>query len=208
MTTFKYLVLLFAIGAIAACETGNTLSDDGKALPILGERDYENGDTIYHKVPDFSFVNQDSNIVNNETFKDKIYVVDFFFTSCPTICPKVKQQMLRVHDRFKSNDKVYLLSHSIDTKRDTVAKLKKYASALDVKSDKWHFVTGDKDQIYDMADNYFIAAQEDPEAPEGFDHSGRLILVDKDRHIRAFCEGTDPESVDKFMLDIDKLLNE
>ncbi|MFK8101428.1 MAG: SCO family protein [Saprospiraceae bacterium] len=208
MTTFKYLVLLFAIGTIVSCETGNNLSDDGKPLPILGERDYENGDTIYHQVPDFSFVNQDSNTVNNETFNDKVYVVDFFFTSCPTICPKVKQQMLRVHDRFKSNDKVYLLSHSIDTKRDTVGKLKKYANALDVKSDKWHFVTGDKDKIYDMADNYFIAAQEDPEAPEGFDHSGRLILVDRERHIRAFCEGTDPESVDKFMLDIDKLLNE
>ena len=208
MYSFKFTFII-ACFIIVSCNTqGKKSTVDNTPLPILGERDYENGDTIYHQVPDFNFIDQDSNIISQETFKGKVYVVDFFFTSCPTICPKVKQQMLRIHDRFKDNDQIFLLSHSIDTKRDSVPRLHQYAAALEVKSDKWHFVTGDKSEIYNMADNYFIAAQEAPDVPGGFDHSGRLILVDKHRHVRAFCEGTDPESVSKFMLDIDKLLNE
>ncbi len=179
-----------------------------ESLPILGRRQLVDGDTIYHTVPDFSFVDQDSQIVTNETFAGKAYVVDFFFISCPTICPKVKKQMLRIYERFEGEDQLLFLSHSIDPKRDTVARLKNYAENLGIESSRWHLVTGDKDSIYEIADDYFSIAIEDPNAPGGFDHSGRLILVDPDRHIRSFCNGTDPEDVDRFMEDIELLLQE
>lgn len=181
---------------------------ESNTLPILGERDVVDGDTVYHKIPSFSFVNQDSQQVTNETFAGKAYVADFFFVSCPTICPIVTKQMLRIHDRFEDDDRLLLLAHSIDTKRDTVERLANYARNLGVTSDKWHFVTGDQDEIYEIADDYFSIAIEDPDAPGGFDHSGRLILVDENRHVRSFCDGTDPESVDQFMEDIEKLLTE
>lgn len=194
-------ILISAVVLMTACK-------NEKRLPILGERDIQNGDTIYHSVPDFSFVNQDSQVVNNATFDSKIYVVDFFFISCPTICPKVMKQMLRVYEKFENEERLMLLSHTIDTKHDTVGRLKMYAQNLGVNTQKWHFVTGDKAEIYDIADDYFSIAKEDPASPGGFDHSGRLILVDTKRHVRSFCDGTDPASVDKFMDDIKALLAE
>jgi len=204
LTDMKYLSIPIIALLLTAC--GN--HQHPEQLPVLGQREWVEGDTVYHQVPDFRFVNQDSQIVTNETFAGKAYVVDFFFTSCPTICPKVKQQMLRIHERFKEDERLVLLSHTIDVKRDTVGRLKEYAQGLGVESDKWHFVTGDKDAIYEIADDYFSIAIEDPDAPGGFDHSGRLILVDENRHIRSFCNGTDPEEVDHFMEDIDRLLQE
>jgi protein SCO1/2 len=175
-------------------------------LPILGEKDIVDGDTIYHTVPDFVFVNQDSQLVSNASFEGQAYIVDFFFTSCPTICPKVKRQMLRLYERYEKEDRIALLSHSIDVRRDTVGRLKAYAENMGVKAPKWHLVTGDKDALYGIADDYFSSAVEDATAPGGFDHSGRLILVDSRRRVRAFCDGTDPESVDQFMKDIELLL--
>lgn len=177
-------------------------------LPILGEVDVVDGDTIRHKIPPFDFINQDSQSVTNATFSDKAYVADFFFISCPTICPKTTKQMLRIHDEFKSNPKLELVAHTIDPKRDNVEALSNYSRNLGVTSDKWHFVTGDKDELYEIADDYFSIAIEDPDAPGGFDHSGRLILVDKDGHVRSFCNGTEPSDVDRFMEDIENLLNE
>ena len=179
-----------------------------KTLPILGNREVVNGDTIYHTVPDFAFIDQDSQVVTNETFAGKAYVADFFFTHCPTICPKVTAQMLRIHDRFKENDSLLLLAHSIDPKRDTIGRLKWYAENLGVESAKWHFVTGEKDSLYAIADDYFSIAIENPELPGGFDHSGRIILIDPQRRVRSFCDGTDAASVDRFMEDIENLLQE
>ena len=177
-------------------------------LPILGNKEEVNGKMVYHEIPDFSFVNQDSMEVTNETFEGKAYISDHFFTSCPTICPKLSKSMLRIHDRFKANPDLLLISHSIDTKYDTIPRLKKYATGLGVNADKWHFVTGDKQEIMDIAEDYFNIALEDAEAPGGYNHSGRLVLVDKNRRIRAFCDGTDEESVDVFMKHIEVLLAE
>ena len=178
-------------------------------LPIIGHRDISpTGDTLYHQIPDFQFINQDNQSINNATFSNKAYVVDFFFMNCPTICPKVKKQMLRLYKRFKKEDKLILLSHSIDPKYDTVERLKQYATNLEVKTSKWHFVTGQKEDIYEIADDYFSVAKENPDAPGGFDHSGRLILIDKNRHVRAFCDGTDAAAVSEFMLQVEQLLGE
>ncbi|WNJ18240.1 SCO family protein [Pontibacter sp. G13] len=177
-------------------------------LPILGMRDVQGTDTLYHTIPDFSFVDQDSQVVNQETVAEKIYVVDFFFTSCPSICPKMSQQMLRLHDEFKDEDRVVLISHSIDPAYDDVKVLNEYATALGVDSKKWHLVTGEKDSIYHMATQYMISAAEDENAPGGFIHSGAFMLVDTNRHIRAYFDGTKPEQVDELMDAIRSLLNE
>ncbi len=179
-------------------------------LPIIGERLglTDKGDTIYPTIPPFAFVDQNRDTVRNVDFNGKIYVVDFFFTHCPTICPKVTAQMLRVYDHFKDSSAVLLLSHSIDPKRDSVGRLRDYAQNLGVKAPKWRFVTGERDSIYAIADDYFSIAKEDPKSPGGFDHSGRLILVDKKRRVRSFCDGTDAEDVDRFIKDIERLLKE
>lgn len=198
---FGLMICLFA----SSCASGS----DKKLLPILGNRDVApNGDTIYHKIPDFKFVDQDSQFVTNATFDGKIYVVDFFFIHCPTICPKVKANGLRIYEKYLNDDRFMLLSHTIDTRHDTVAALKSHADKLSLKSSKWRLVTGDHDAIYGIAEDYLSAAKEDGDAAGGFTHSGRIMLIDKNRHIRAYCDGTDAADVDRFMKDIDVLLAE
>ena len=203
------IILLLPMITFIACTAENDVDQSSGELPILGFRDVApNGDTIYHSIPDFSFIDQDSNIITNETFAGKAYISDFFFIHCPSICPKVKAQMLRIYEKFEDNDNLLLLSHSIDTRNDTVPALKAYANKLEIETDKWHLVTGDHDLIYEMADKYFVAALVNEDAPGGFDHSGRIILVDENRHVRAFAEGTDPEDVTRFMQDVENFLNE
>ncbi|MBV6644457.1 MAG: SCO family protein [Cyclobacteriaceae bacterium] len=184
-------------------------------LPILGRSEViereENGtviyDTLTHKIADFSFVDQDSAIITNETFQDQVYIADFFFTSCPTICPTMKQQMLRVYNAYKENQSVAFLSHSIDPEYDTVALLHDYADRLGVESSKWHFVTGDQDEIYEIGESsYMVVADEDPSAPGGFIHSGAFLLIDKERQIRGVYDGTIKDQVDILIKDIDRLL--
>lgn len=201
-----YCLILLALSLTFGCQ--EITEPEAEILPVLGNHDVDpaTGDTTFHRIRDFSFVNQDSQIVNNATFEGKAYVVDFFFTSCPTICPKVKKQMLRLYEKYQDDDRLLLLSHTIDVKRDTVGRLKQYAEGLGVSSDKWHFVTGDKDEIYDIAEDYLSIAREDENAPGGFDHSGWLILVDKNGQIRSFANGTIAEKVDELMEDIDWLL--
>lgn len=183
------------------------ISKSDQPLPILGEKIIEGKDTIYHTIPDFSFINQNGDTITPATFQYKIYIVDFFFTSCPTICPLVKAQMLRIYEKFENDDRVVLLSHSIDPKRDTPEKLNEYANNLGISAPKWHLVTGEKEKIYGIASAYFSIALEDESAPGGFDHSGRLILVDQNKRVRSFCDGTDAKSVDQFMKDIQNLLD-
>ncbi len=178
-------------------------------LPILGPRQPTETDTAYHTIPPFSFVNQDSTVVTHKTFDGKIYVADFFFTSCRTICPKMKTQMVRVYDAIKDDPDVLLLSHTIDPKHDTVALLHDYAERLGVSSDKWHFVTGKKEDIYRIAqESYFATAMEDATEPDGFSHSGAFLLIDKEKRIRGKYDGTQPADVDRLIADIERLKKE
>jgi len=159
------------------------------------------------KIQAFEFINQDSQLVTNSSFEGKIYVTDFFFISCPTICPKMKQQMLRVYEEFENEPQVALLSHSIDTRNDTVSRLKKYAEKLEIKSSKWNLVTGLKEDIYSMAEEYIVPAQDDESAPGGYLHSGQFVLIDKDQHIRGYYDGTVATEVDLLIADIKWLLD-
>lgn len=177
-----------------------------KELPVIGDRVDLEGNKVVHKIRPFSFVNQLGDTISNSTFKDKIYVVDFFFTSCPSICPLVTAQMKRIYDHVANEGDVLLVSHTIDPKRDSVSVLKKYADNLEIDHQIWHFLRGPKDEIMEIAnEDYFIAALEAPDAPGGFDHSGKIILLDKEARIRGFCDGTDPESVTNFIKMIDQL---
>ncbi|MEP1094418.1 MAG: SCO family protein [Cyclobacteriaceae bacterium] len=198
-------LLIALVVAIASCSAPQSTAP----LPFYGNKIFEENDTIYHTIEDFELVDQDSSWVTNATFANQVYVSDFFFTSCPTICPKMKQQMLRVYEKFEANDQVAILSHTIDPKHDTVAVLKDFADKLGIKSSKWKFVTGDQDYIYDLGEkSYMVMADEEPDAAGGFIHSGAFLLVDKERRIRGVYDGTVEEQVDVLLTDIDKLLKE
>jgi len=201
----SYSLILMVALFTGAC-SDSAPEDEVGPLPYLGFHDINGQDTVYHKIPKFAFVNQDSVMVTNETFNGKLYIADFFFTSCPTICPKVTKNMLQLYKQYEGNDSLLFLSHTIDTKRDSVERLKKYADNLGVSSDKWMFVTGDKDEIYEIADDYMSIATENPDAPGGFDHSGWLLLIDDQGHIRSFVDGTKDEKVEIFKKDIDWML--
>jgi protein SCO1/2 len=175
-------------------------------LPIFGERRVEAGDTVYHTIAPFEFVDQDSAIVTNATFKDKIYVADFFFTSCRTICPIMKTQMLRVYEATAAMPDVLIVSHTIDPEYDTVALLHDFAKRLGVDSKRWHFVTGKKDSIYKIAQtSYFSTAMENKTEPDGFIHSGAFLLIDRQGRIRGKYDGTKEDDVDRLVEDIKKL---
>ena len=205
MTKTKNQILAILLLLLIGCNQ----STSDVPLPIYGNTIYDEADTVYHTIADFALVDQDSSWVTNETFEGQIYVSDFFFTSCPTICPIMKQQMLRVYEEIENNDLVAILSHTIDPTHDNVAVLKDFAEKLGVSSNKWKFVTGDSDYIYDLGEtSYMVMADEDPDAAGGFIHSGAFLLVDKERRIRGVYDGTIEAQVNILIKDIDKLLKE
>ena len=178
-------------------------------LPIFGEKEITATDTTYHTIGNFRLVNQDSAIVTNKTLDGKVYVADFFFTSCRTICPVMKTQMMRVYEAVEDQTDVAIVSHTIDPEYDTVGLLHDYADRLGVQSDKWHFLTGDKDSIYYLAQtSYFITAMEDESEADGFIHSGAFLLIDKQGRIRGKYDGTKQEEVDQLIKDIQILRKE
>lgn len=198
-----------ALGLMTALLLGGCIEKKEVKLPIFGEREVNGTDTVYHTIGDFAFVDQDSAAITAETFKGKIYVADFFFTSCRTICPIMKTQMLRVYDSIQHDNDVLILSHTIDPEYDTVGLLHDFAERLGVKSSKWHFVTGKKDEIYKIAQtSYFATALEDKSEPDGFIHSGAFLLIDKDRRIRGKYDGTKEEDVNRLLGDINILKQE
>ena len=201
--SFAFIIIVWGSISFLSCNTSP------KKLPILGERDFANGDSVYHTIPDFSFVNQDNIEITNKTYTGKIYVADFFFTTCPTICPVMKKQMLRIYEKYKTNPNVGILSHSIDPRHDSVAVLKEYAARLGVGKGNWNFVTGDRKKIYEIGErSYYVTAGEDSAAAGGIIHSGAFILVDTKRRIRGTYDGTVEESVTKLLKDMDTLLLE
>ena len=176
------------------------------------------------KVPEFAFLNQDSIIISNEDFNKKVYVAEFFFTSCPSICPIMNKNMKRIENRFGKRQDFGIASFSIDPIKDTPSVLKEYAETYDVFSQNWHFLTGEKDKIYDLANEGFnIFASVNPRVAGGFEHQGYFALIDKNGFIRCrsdqfgnpivYYMGIDEEDVeiqevDLLIDDIEKLLKE
>jgi protein SCO1/2 len=200
----RYLVYLMLSGILLfSCVTKE------EKLPIFGQREVVGADTVYHSIAPFSFIDQDSVEITNDTFRDKVYVADFFFTTCRTICPIMKTQMLRVYEATREMPDVLILSHTIDPEYDTVALLHDFAERLGVESKRWHFVTGVKDSIYKIAQtSYFATAMEDKTEPDGFIHSGAFLLIDKKQRIRGKYDGTKEEDVNRLIVDIKRLRRE
>ncbi len=207
--------LLFIALAMLALQSCSNQSDT--KLPILGNREpverVVDGktviDTVYQTISPFSYLNQDSVAVTDKDFDGKIYVADFFFTSCNTICPIMHRNMLDVYKKFKDNTKVKFLSHSIDIKYDLPSRLKTYATKLGVEGNQWEFVHGSRDSIFNIAaKNYLVSAFEDSSDPQGLVHQGWFILVDTKKQLRGAYDGTKADQVKQLMEDMDKLLME
>ena len=148
-------------------------------------------DTI-HKVDAFSFTDQNGNTITNSTYEGKIYAANFFFTSCPSICPVMTNNILKVEEKFESDDDVMFISHSVTPDIDSVARLKTFSKTYNIDNSKWHLVTGDKAEIYNLA-WYSYFADEDPgfsEDSSEFIHSEHVLLVDKNGYIRGVYNGT------------------
>ena len=204
MFNYQFSIIACLVLLLTGCKTPES------RLPIFGEREVVGADTVYHTITDFEFVNQDSAVITNKTFDGKIYVADFFFTTCRTICPIMKSQMVRVNEAIQTMPDVVIISHSIDPEYDTVGLLHDYAERLGAKSDKWYFATGQpRDYVFNLAQtSYFATAMEDKSEPDGFVHSGAFLLIDKERRLRGKYDGTKEDDVNRLIEDIRKLREE
>ncbi len=157
----------------------------------------------YHTIADFSFTNQNGKTITQEDYKDKIYIADFFFTTCPTICPIMTKNMAAIQAKIIDDPEVLLLSHSVTPQIDSVAQLKKYAVEKGVVDAKWNLVTGPKKDIYEIARKSYLAVKTDGDGgPFDMIHTENFILVDKERRIRGFYDGTKMEDIEKLLEDL------
>ena len=203
----KLILKIFLIYSIVFY-FGCTQKKSSVLLPIYGEKKIIDGDTIYHQIASFNLTNQIGQVVNQNTTKNKIYIANFFFATCQSICPMMSNQLQEVQKAFLADDSVLILSHSVNPLHDTVAVLSNYADTYGAKTNKWHLLTGNKKQIYDLAKtSYLVNAFEDDGSPEGFLHSELFLLIDKKARIRGMYDGTNTAEVKKLIEDV-KLLKQ
>ncbi|MFD2563795.1 SCO family protein [Aquimarina rubra] len=163
----------------------------------------------YHKIADFNLKNQNGEEVTQADYKDKIYVADFFFTTCQTICPIMTGNMKTIQSALKNDPEVLLLSHTVIPETDSVPQLKKYALEKGVDDAKWNLVTGDKKHIYDLARKSYLVAKSDGDGgPYDMIHTENFVLVDKKKRIRGFYDGTKEEEMERLLEDIKVLKQE
>ena len=208
----KNLLPALLLLLLAACTT------PPERLPYLGERDVRanpNGgpaDTIFATAPAFRLVNQDSKRISNADFAGRIYLTDFFFATCPGICPKVQSELLKVYQEYATDDRLRFVSFTIDPAHDTVEVLKTYAQKLGVPdARKWHFATftsANRDSVFALAKAYFTAAQPETGAPGGFAHAGNFALIDDQDHIRGLYDSLNKDQMLKLRHDLPLLLAE
>ncbi|MBC91600.1 MAG: SCO family protein [Flavobacteriaceae bacterium] len=157
----------------------------------------------YHRIAEFSLTNQNGEIITNDTFLNKIYVADFFFTTCPSICPIMTDNMRLIQNEFLNDPNILLLSHSVTPNIDSVVVLKKYAIEKKVKDDKWHLVTGPKNEIYKLARESYLAVKSNGDhTKHEMIHTENFVLIDKQRRIRGFYDGTNLDSINELINDI------
>lgn len=187
-------------------------SDENKTLPVYGNKDFDpsiDSDTIFHSIPYWSFLNQNREVISSDQFSEKVCLVDFFFTSCPSICPKLTLKMKEIQNQLNREclNNVELLSFTVDPNRDSVKTLKDYSRNYNINDENWNLLTGDQSTIYELGvKGFLVPNQEDALAPGGFLHSEKLILIDKKGHIRGYYDGTDSTNTTKIVEHI-KLLN-
>lgn len=176
-------------------------------LPVMGEIEMT-GDTTPWLVPDFSFISQTGDSVTQKNFEGKIYVANFFFASCPDVCPKMNRNLHLVYEKFKKHPDIKFISHTVDPENDTLEVLSEYAKKMHVDNTKWYFVTGRKLDIYNLAENAYKAVAVSGDKPSTFIHSDKLVLVDKEKHIRGIYDSQDFEDVKRLQDGIVILIKE
>ena len=206
-------ILAFAFAAIilpvAAYAVVTWYENKYQKLPVLGESKMVNGNMMPHQVSDFSLTNQEGNTVTTETWKDKIVVCNFFFTRCPSICPKMTNNIKVAEEYFKDNDRIIFNSISVDPENDNAEQLNSFARLFHINASSWQLLTGDKKEIYKLARNSFMVVATDGDGgPDDFIHSESVILVDTQRRIRGYYNGTEEKDIKKMIADIKKLENE
>lgn len=214
---YKYFAIVFAVISIVIVFIIFNILNVEKPLPIY-QPTMVNSELVdstlldvrkYHKIADFSLTNQNGETITQEDYTDKIYVADFFFTTCQTICPIMTDHMVDIQKKIENDSEVMLLSHTVTPEIDSVPQLKKYALKKGVNDSKWNLVTGEKKQIYDLARKSYLAVKD-----SGFDdpyemiHTENFMLIDKKRQIRGFYDGTNPEDIERLLEDIETLKKE
>jgi len=218
----SFIILIFGIYAIpkiiARIQNNEVVKGDRLDMVTGANRDVEELIKI-GPAPKFELVNQDNIKISNDTYKGKVYVLEFFFTTCPSICPKMNQSMLLIENKFFGNPNFGIVSITIDPSHDTPAVLKQHAELLGVKSSNWNFLTGDREYIFNLANKGFnLYAGENSNVQGGFEHSGLFALIDKNGNIRCrkddfgnpilYYDGLEKKGVRDIQQDIAKLLNE
>ena len=211
---YGLLIVFFIVFSVVAISSFNYVQTQEKKLPIyspsmvsdeLVEEDLRYVKK-YHRISDFSLLNQNGNSVTQEDYKNKIYVADFFFTTCPDICPIMTGNMLYLQENLKDTN-VMLASFSVTPKIDTVEVLKEYSTLKGVDDSRWNLMTGDKKQIYDLARKSYLVAKAIPDGKNhGMIHTENFVLVDRDKRIRGYYDGTNIEDMDKLLDDIQILI--
>ncbi|MGZ3882861.1 MAG: SCO family protein [Bacteroidia bacterium] len=195
-----------------SCSEPKKTEEKKLLLPVMGEKHSSTAagtDTVYHTVGAFSLTDQDKETITEKTVAGKMYVADFFFATCQSICPQMSTQLIRVQEAFKGDNDFMILSHTVNPAHDTAEVLSAYAGKYGAIKGKWHFLTGSKKTIYDLAKNdYLVNALEEDGTPEGFLHSELFLLVDKAKRIRGMYDGTDSIQVNKLIADIRLLKTE
>ena len=213
----KYILLSLTL-FVMACKTENKsnvevveIKEEEMELPYFNSADFTpDWKNATHKIPEFSFVNQNGETITNSTYKGKIYVADFFFTTCPGICPKLTKNMSILQEAYLSDSNIMLLSHSVMPWVDTIDKLKTYEIDNEVNSKKWNLVTGNKDDLYYIARNGYFADEDfkKTQDEDEFIHTENFILIDQQGHIRGVYNGTIELDVQRLMRHINILKNE
>lgn len=214
---YKFRILGFLVFSFIFLSISIYLLTPKKKLPIFNPSDV-NPELVdstvqhvskYHTIADFSFTNQNGEIISQKNYEGKIYVADFFFTTCPTICPIMQDNMVEIQNAFKDVQDVMLLSHTVMPHIDSVPVLKKYALEKGVIDSKWNLVTGDKKDIFYIARKSYLAVKTETEG-ELYDmvHTENFILVDKERRVRGFYDGTNKEEIKRLIEDIRFLMTE
>ncbi|MCW3076091.1 MAG: BsSco, partial [Bacteroidetes bacterium] len=207
---YYWLLILIPLGFLAWYFISKKENAPVRHLAYFGPKNaLKINDTTYHTIPDFEFTDQNNERVNKQTVASKIYVAEYFFTTCKSICPVMNHNLESVYKEFKTEPDLWILSHTVDPEYDSVAVLKDYANAHGVKDNRWKFLTGDKKKLYELArKGYLLNAEEGNGGEEDFIHTQNFALVDKEGHIRGFYDGTDSLEVVRLKLEIKILLKE
>lgn len=209
------LWIIWIAGMVIGCSSKPEKTSRVDTLPYYNEATFTpnwfaSSDEVpanFHRIPSFSLLNQLGETVTEKEVNDKIFVVDFFFTTCPGICPKMTTNMAVIQETFLEDEEVMLLSHSVTPEFDSTAILKNYAEAKGVVDGKWHLLTGDRDHIYDLGRNHYFVEEDLGllKDPEDFIHTENFLLIDGDQHIRGIYNGLNKAAINQLIADIKTL---